>query len=206
VSRGRYIALAGNIGAGKSSFLAFLERHHDFRAVREPNDDNPFLDRFYADMQRWSFHSQTWFLASKIALHRSFADEPRQIVQDRTVWEDAEIFAAYHARRGWMSREEAATYTLLYEGIRDGLRAPDVLVYLRCPVRTLRRRIQARGREMERSVPPAYLRALHELYEDWYERWDLSPKVVFETDRFDPVTDIVDCQAAVELLRPWLQA
>jgi deoxyadenosine/deoxycytidine kinase len=205
MSQGRYIALAGNIGAGKSSFLRFLETRHAIRSVPEPNDANPFLDRFYGDMKRWSFHSQLWFLAAKVGHHQSFQNEQRSIVQDRTLWEDAEIFAAYHASKKWMSPDEYATYRMIFDGVQHGLRRPDVLVYLRCPVRTLRRRIASRGREMEKSLPPAYLTALHHLYEDWFERWDLSPKLVFETDHFDPVTDIVDCQRAVDMLEPFLR-
>lgn len=204
MTEGRYVALAGNIGAGKSSFLRFLETRHAFHPIYEPNDENPFLARFYGDMPRWSFHSQIWFLAAKMGIHAHLKDLAGAVVQDRTVWEDAEIFAAYHAQKRWMSQDEFATYNLVYDGIRADLRPPDVLVYLRCPVTTLRKRIRARGRAIEQNIDPTYLRALHALYEDWYERWNLSPKVVFETDRFDPVTDIVDCQRAMESLAPYL--
>lgn len=199
-ARGTYVAIAGNIGSGKSSFLAFLQHRFDLRAVYEPNDGNPFLEDFYDDMPRWAFHSQVYFLAEKARLHRQIAHHRGHIAQDRTIWEDAEIFAAHLARSGTMSAEEHATYRALYEALSASLRPPDLLVYLRCPVRTLRRRIASRGREMERNLPAKYLRSLHGLYERWFEDYDLGDKVVFDTDRFDPVTDLVDLRAAVDTL------
>lgn len=195
-----YIAIAGNIGAGKSSFLRFLTTRYDIEAVFEPNEDNPFLERFYSDMPRWAFHSQIWFLGRKLQLQNGFHDATRAIVQDRTVWEDAEIFARQLAASGAMSAEDWDAYETLYRAASGELRRPDLLVYLRCPVRTLRRRIRARGRHMEQDIPSPYLKALHRLYESWYASWDLGPKVVFDTHRFDPVTDIVDLHRAVEII------
>jgi deoxyadenosine/deoxycytidine kinase len=200
VSRPPYIAIAGNIGAGKSSFLRFLTTRYDIDAVYEPNEDNPFLERFYADMSRWAFHSQIWFLGRKLQLQNQFESSERAIVQDRTIWEDAEIFARQLALSGAMSRDDWDAYETLYRAAISELRQPDLLVYLRCPVRTLRKRIRARGRDMEQDIPSKYLKALHQLYEAWYASWDLCPSVVFETNRFDPVTDIVDLHRAVEII------
>lgn len=200
MSRAPYIAIAGNIGAGKSSFLRFLTTRYDIEAVFEPNEDNPFLERFYGDMKRWGFHSQLWFLGRKLSLHHGFDDATHAIVQDRTVWEDAEVFARHLASSGAMADEEWDAYATLYREAARDLRRPDLLVYLRCPVRTLRKRIRARGRAMEQDIPPKYLKALHRLYESWYDSWDLGPKIVFETNRFDPVTDIVDLHRAVEVI------
>lgn len=200
--RGTYVAIAGNIGAGKSSFLTFLRHRFGLETVYEPNEGNPFLEPFYGDMPRWAFHSQVYFLAEKARLHRQIEAWNGHIGQDRTIWEDAEIFAAHLARTGVMSEDEHATYRALYDALSASLRPPDLLVYLRCPVRTLRRRIAARGRDMERGLPAKYLRSLHGLYERWFDSYDLGEKVVFDTDRFDPVTDLVDLRAAVDTLAP----
>ena len=153
-------------------------------------------------MPRWAFHSQVYFLAEKARLHGQIEAWQGHIGQDRTIWEDAEIFAAHLARTGVMSEDEHATYRALYDALSASLRPPDLLVYLRCPVRTLRRRIAARGRDMERGLPAKYLRSLHGLYERWFDSYDLGEKVVFDTDRFDPVTDLVDLRAAVDTLAP----
>ncbi|MCB9532864.1 MAG: deoxynucleoside kinase [Myxococcales bacterium] len=193
MSRATYIAVAGNIGAGKSSFVDLLHHRFGIEPVFEPNDSNPFLADFYGDMRRWGFHSQIYFLAAKVQIHRNLRHTDAAIIQDRTLWEDAEIFAEHLGRTGVMSPREHETYRLFYESIRDDLRPPDLMVYLRCPVRVLRRRILQRGRAMEGALPASYLRALDTLYEAWFQRYELSPKIVFETDRLDPLTDIVDC-------------
>ena len=201
---GTYVAIAGNIGAGKSSFLEFLNTQYELKPVFEPNDENPFLEDYYADMARWGFHSQVYFLAAKLALHRTLHDHVGHVAQDRTIWEDAEIFARHLGRVGIMSEREDRTYRLMYESVQAELRPPDVMIYLRCSVRTLRRRIRSRGRAMEADIPVKYLKALHVLYEDWFERYDLSPKIVFETDKLDPVTDLVDCKTVVDKLHAFM--
>jgi deoxyadenosine/deoxycytidine kinase len=202
---GRYIAVAGNIGAGKSSFVEFLQSRYEIEPVFEPNDDNPFLGDFYDDMNRWSFHSQLYFLAAKLQIHQGIRAASHDIIQDRTLWEDAEVFAAHLAETKVMSAREYATYRMVYDSISDRLRTPDLMIYLRCPVRTLRKRIKARGRVMEQSIPTAYLKALHRLYEDWFERYELSPTVVFETGHMDPVTDIVDAHDILSVIDRYLQ-
>jgi deoxyadenosine/deoxycytidine kinase len=205
MARPPYIAIAGNIGAGKSSFLDFLTHRYAIEPVFEPDAANPFLARYYGDMKRWAFHSQVWFLAKKLELHRQFEDHPLPIVQDRSVWEDAEVFAANTARARLMSADEYATYRTLFESAAGMLRAPDLLVYLRCPVRTLRKRIVSRGRPSEQAIPEAYLRGLHKLYESFYASYTHGPKLVFDTEHFDPVTDIIDLGRAIEVLEPWLK-
>lgn len=205
MSRGTYVAVAGNIGAGKSSFVEFLHSRYAIRPVFEPNDDNPFLADFYGDMKRWAFHSQLYFLAAKLEIHRGIRDAEQDVLQDRTLWEDAEVFAEHLARTGVMSQREYETYRLVYESIRDELRPPDLMIYLRCPVRVLRRRIRARGRDMEQAIPTAYLKALHTLYEQWFARYALSPTIVFETDRVDPVTDIVHAHDVLSMVDRYLE-
>lgn len=205
MTQGTYVAVAGNIGAGKSSFVEFLQSRYDIEPVFEPNDDNPFLEDFYGDMGRWAFHSQLYFLAAKLDIHRGIRDATHDILQDRTLWEDAEIFAEHLARSGVLSEREYSTYRLIYESVRDDLRPPDLMIYLRCPVKVLRRRIRARGRDMESAIPTSYLKALHALYEEWFARYSLSPTVVFQTDKLDPVTDIVDAHDVLQVIDRYLR-
>ncbi len=145
-------------------------------------------------MRRWAFHSQIYFLAGKFRIHQELerARSTITVVQDRTIFEDAEIFAKnlYSSRK--MSSREWASYQALYESIVRSLRPPDVMIYLRCSLRTVKNRIKLRGRPEEQSVPTAYLRRLHQLYEEWFARYDHSPTLVLETDHMDYVTDLMD--------------
>ncbi len=188
----RYVAVAGNIGSGKSSLVEFLCRRYEIVPLFEPSDDNPFLDDFYADMRSWSFASQVWFLAAKIRMHLELDGAAGNVVQDRTIWEDAEIFAENLRRGRLMSAREHATYRRLYDAVLERLRPPDLLVYLRCPVAAVRRRIASRGREMERGIADSYLRRLHRLYERWIANYDLSPVLIIPTGEIDYLTDLVD--------------
>ena len=188
----KYIAVAGNIGAGKSSIVEFLCERYDLQPFFEPNEQNPYLEDFYADMGRWSFHSQMYFLAAKFKLHKELDRFQHSVVQDRTIWEDAEIFAANLYRQKIMDRRDYETYRLLYEGIRDQIRPPDLMIYLRCPVRAVKKRIALRGREMEQDIPTPYLSRLNKLYEAWVADYAISPLVIIPTHKLDYVTDLVD--------------
>lgn len=190
----RYVAVAGTIGAGKTSLTAWLVKRYGFRPFYEPNDDNPYLADFYADMKRWALQSQLFFLAHKIKLHqeldRARSDGP--VVIDRTVYEDAEIFARNLHRQGVLDKRDFAVYYTLYEGIRESLRPPDLLIALTCSLRATKRRIHSRGRAMESAIPDAYLRRLHGLYEEWFEGYTLSPIVRIDTTDLDYVENLVD--------------
>jgi deoxyadenosine/deoxycytidine kinase len=190
----KYIAVAGNMGSGKSSLVQFLCNHYKVAPFYEPNEENPFLKDFYGDMQRWAFHSQVYFLAQKFRIHQELeqARSRTTVVQDRTIYEDAEIFAynLYRGRR--MSKRDFETYQALYRSILRSLRPPDLMIYLKATLRTVRKRIKLRGRPEEQDVPVSYLRRLNKLYEEWFERYDLSPTLILETDKMDYVTDLVD--------------
>lgn len=187
-----YIAVAGNIGAGKSSLVEFLTSKYDIEPFFEPNEENPYLEDFYEDMKRWSFESQIYFLSAKCKLHLDLESRPISVIQDRTIWEDAEIFAENLYRQGTMSERDYATYRMMYESVRDQIRPPDLMIYLRCPVNTVKKRIAMRGRQMEQGIPTAYLKRLHTLYEDWIDRYTLSPVIIIPTDKLDYLTNIVD--------------
>jgi deoxyadenosine/deoxycytidine kinase len=188
----RFIAIAGNIGAGKTELTRFLCKRYDIKPFYEPNDQNPYLADFYRDMKTWAYRSQVFFLTHKFRLHLALQDEPGAVVQDRTIYEDAEIFARNLHRQRYIDTRDFKVYWQLYRSISATLRPPDLMIQLRCPVRTLRRRIRLRGRVMERDIPTSYLRRLNRLYEDWFRRYDLSPVLVLETDQLDWMTDLVD--------------
>jgi deoxyadenosine/deoxycytidine kinase len=188
----RFIAIAGNIGAGKTELTRFLCRRYDIKPFYEPNDQNPYLADFYADMKTWAYRSQVFFLTHKFRLHLELQDEPGTVIQDRTIYEDAEIFARNLYRQHHIDARDFKLYWQLYQSISATLRPPDLMIYLRCPVRTLRKRIKLRGRAMENDIPVAYLRKLNRLYEDWFKRYDLSPVLVLESDQLDWLTDLVD--------------
>ena len=197
----RIVAVAGNMGAGKSSLVEWLRQHFDLEPLFEPNDDNPYLADFYGDMRRWSFHSQVFFLIRRFRLHRQMEREPRDVVQDRTIYEDAEVFATHLHERGFLDDRDWSTYTELYQTLRSQLRPPDLLIYLRCPVKVLTRRITKRGRAFEQTVPAEYVRALDRLYASWFERYDQSPTLVIDTDRLDYVQNLFDRQELGEKLK-----
>ncbi len=197
----KFIAVAGNMGAGKSSMVSFLHSRYGFDPVYEPFSTNPYLDDFYADMRAWAFHSQLYFLTHKFRLHLSLDERPGTVVLDRTIYEDAEIFATNLARGRYMRKRDYETYMELYSTMREALQPPDLLIYLRCETRAIRRRIKTRGRPSELEIPVSYIRRLGRLYEDWIAGYDQSPVLIWDSGRLDYLTSLVDridFQRAVE--------
>ena len=189
-----YIAIAGNIGCGKSTLVEFICRTYKLEPFFEPNATNPYLTDFYSDMKTWAFHSQVYFLTHKFRIHQEL-DRRRgkalTVVQDRTIYEDAEIFARYLHQRGCISDRDWQLYGELYEAILQALRPPDLLIYLRAPVATIRKRVKLRGRQEEQALPKGYLQQLNTLYENWFASYQRSPTVVIDTDKLDYLSDLV---------------
>ncbi|AKT36969.1 deoxynucleoside kinase [Chondromyces crocatus] len=204
-SRPRIIAVAGTMGAGKSSLVEWLRQRFGMVPFFEPHDENPYLVDFYDDMHRWAMQSQLFFLVQRFQIHRSIdrkvVEDTRPIVQDRTIYEDAEIFAAHLHRAGYMDDRDWATYQSFYQALREEIRPPDLMIYLRCPLKTLVKRIRHRGRAFERKIPRAYLASLEALYEEWFARYDLSPSLVIETDRLDYIERLFDRLELEEAIR-----
>jgi deoxyadenosine/deoxycytidine kinase len=188
----RYVAVAGTIGAGKTSLVAWLAKHYGLQPFYEPNENNPYLADFYKDMARWAFHSQAFFLAHKLELHQQLEQSTSPSVIDRTIYEDAEIFARNLYAQRLMDKRDWEVYQRLYAGLRKALRPPDVLIALRCSLRTAKKRIQVRKRPMEAAIPDSYLSRLHRLYSRWFASYELSPIVIIDTDKMDYVEDLVD--------------
>ncbi len=201
----RTIAIAGNMGSGKSTLVEFLARTYGVMPFYEPNDENPYLSDFYKDMKRWAFQSQLYFLSNKFRLHQELDRQAGVVALDRTIFEDAEVFATALLQMRKISKRDWETYQGFYHAILDAIRPPDLMIYLRCSMRPLRQRIRLRGRKMEQDVPLAYLKRLERLYEDWIDRYDMSEVLVIETDRLDYIHDFVhrlDVMERIEAVLP----
>ncbi len=200
------IAIAGNMGSGKSTLVEFLSRNWSIAPFYVPNEQNPSLPDFYRDMRRWAFHSQLYFLGTKFRLHQALDRTPGVSVLDRTIFEDAEVFAAALHEMRCIDARDWEVYQDLYRAILGAIRPPDLLIYLRCPMRTLRRRIRLRGRPMEQAVPLSYLKRLERLYERWIDSYRMSEVLVLDTGRLDYVTDLVHRLDVIERIEAVLPA
>jgi len=201
----RSIAIAGNMGSGKSTLVDFLARTYDVSPFYEPNEENPYLPDFYKDMKRWAFRSQLYFLSNKFRLHQELDRTPGVVALDRTIFEDAEIFATALYQMKKIDKRDWQTYWGFYQAILDAIKPPDLMIYLRCSMRTLRQRIKLRGRAMEQDVPLAYLRRLDRLYEEWIRSYRMSEVLVLETDKLDYIHDLIhrlDVMERIESVLP----
>lgn len=181
----KYVAIAGNIGAGKSSLTQVLSDYFKWEPFFERVDDNPYLADFYGDMRRWSFNLQVFFLSSRFKHQQAIEAVPHSVVQDRSIYEDAEIFARNLYEMGLMSERDFENYTELFTIMTSYLRPPDLLVYLRASVPTLVHHIQQRGRAYESTIRIDYLERLNRHYEDWIGRYTTGPKMVVDVDALD---------------------
>ena len=178
----KFIAVAGNVGVGKSTLTALLSEYLYWEPFYEAVDDNPYLADFYRDMRTWAFHSQVYFLSRRLGHHRQIIDRPGTVVQDRTVYEDAEIFARNLYLQGNMNERDWASYWDLYQTVITILPPPDLVIYLQASVPVLQARIRQRGRDYEQEIAVEYLTRLNELYDEWVEGFTLCPVLTVPTD------------------------
>ena len=184
-----FVAVAGNIGVGKSTLVKRLSQALGWEPFYEPVGENPYLPDFYQDMRTWAFQSQVFFLTRRLHAHHRLIGHPTSALQDRTVYEDAEVFAYNLYNQGLMSQRDHDTYRELYEVLTAFLPAPDLVVYLRANADTLLSRINRRGRDYERNIEREYLKRLNELYEGWIERFSLCPILTVPADDLDYATN-----------------
>ncbi|PKO20935.1 MAG: deoxynucleoside kinase [Chloroflexi bacterium HGW-Chloroflexi-1] len=180
-----FIAIAGNIGVGKSTLTGLLSQRLGWEPFYEAVADNPYLADFYQDMPRYAFHSQIFFLSRRLRHHRRLLDFPGSVVQDRSVYEDAEIFARALYEQGHIVPRDYHTYRELYEVLAQFLPPPDLVVYLRASVPTLLQRIAQRGRSFEQGISPEYLEQLNRLYTAWMHDFSSCPVLTVPTDNLD---------------------
>lgn len=181
-----FFALAGNIGVGKTTWTCLLSEKFDWRPYYEKVVENPYLADFYHDMERWSFHSQIFFLTQRFKAHLEIQRISSTCIQDRTIFEDGEIFARNLYKNSVMSEKDYQNYKDLYETVIGSLRYPDLIIYLRASIWTLISRIRKRGRDYERAIDKEYLAQLNQGYEAWIERYAQHHRVlVVDTDDLD---------------------
>ena len=180
-----HIAIAGNIGSGKTTLTRLLSKHFGWKPHFEEVDNNPYLESFYEDMKRWSFNLQIYFLNSLFRQVMEIRKSGDNIIQDRTIYEDAYIFAANLYDMGLMETRDYENYQALFELMSSFLQAPDLLIYLRASVPTLVRQIQKRNRDYEQSIRLDYLKALNKRYENWIANYNKGKLLIIESDNID---------------------
>ncbi|MBT3239876.1 MAG: deoxynucleoside kinase [Chloroflexi bacterium] len=181
----RYIAIAGNIGVGKSTLVGKICNRLGWEPYYEPVAENPYLEDFYSNMESWSFHSQVFFLTHRLRSHKELLANPSSVVQDRSVYEDAEIFAKNLHQRGYITDRDYKTYLGLFELLVEMLKPPDLVVYLQASVPTLKARIANRGRNIESNISEEYLTQLSGLYDSWIDNFSLCPVLTVPADDMD---------------------
>ncbi len=182
---GKHIAIAGNIGSGKTTLTTLLAKHYNWEAHFEDVDNNPYLNDFYNDMQRWSFNLQIFFLNSRFRQLQDIRAQEKTVIQDRTIYEDANIFAPNLHSMGLMTGRDYENYKSLFDAVSKMIGAPDLLIYLRASVPTLVKQIQKRGRDYEDSIRLDYLRRLNERYEAWIDTYKEGKLLVIDVDNIN---------------------
>ena len=196
-----FVAVAGNIGSGKSSLTRLLSQTMGWEAMYESVEDNPYLSDFYRDMRRWSFQLQVYFLSNRFRNHKAITEGTASVVLDRVIYEDAEIFARNLFEIGNMEERDYRNYVALYDVMTQYLHPPDLLVYLRADVGTLLRQIALRGRDFEQSIKREYLEQLNRHYESWVGRYSRGKLLIVESDNLDFVNRKEDLQKVVGMIR-----
>ena len=183
----KYIAVAGNIGVGKSTLVELLCYQMEWHPFYEPVAENPYISDFYDDMPTWSFHSQIYFLSHRLRIHREIFNFKGSVIQDRSIYEDAEIFAKNLFLQEHLSQRDFETYHNLYSTLIEYLPPPDLVLYLKASIDTLIHRIALRNRDYEQSISPEYLEQLNGLYEDWITHFTICPVLTVPSDNLDYV-------------------
>ncbi|MGB9697647.1 MAG: deoxynucleoside kinase [Ignavibacteria bacterium] len=203
-----FISIAGNIGSGKSSLTSIMAERFQWIPYFESVRDNPYLPDFYANMKRWSFNLQIYFLAHRFRTHKEITERQTSVIQDRSIYEDVEIFARNLYELGNMDKRDYQTYCSLFKEMTAYLTPPDILIYLRASIPTLIAQIRKRGREYEMNIDKDYLSRLNDSYEQWIEKYDLGKKIIIDTDNldfvhsekdFDTVITIIEKQLSLDL-------
>lgn len=198
--KGMHIAVAGNIGAGKTTLTSLLSKHYGWEAHYESVEDNPYLTDFYQDMQRWAFNLQIYFLKSRLNQVLEIRKLGKTVIQDRTIYEDAHIFAPNLHSMGLMTSRDFDNYFGLFELMTSLIEPPDILIYLRASVPTLVRQIQKRGRDYETTIRLDYLTRLNERYEAWISNYKLGKKLIINIDKVNFIENKQDLSNVIDKL------
>lgn len=193
-----FIAVAGNIGTGKTTLTRMLSERFSWNAHYEAVTNNPYLADFYKDMERWSFPLQIFFLNNRFSAHQKITRESQSAIQDRSIYEDANIFARNLFEQGSMEKRDYENYLELYNTVCQYLQAPDLVIYLKKSLPRLKEQIQMRGRDYEKAIPDEYLANLNRYYDDWMSNYQLGNKLIIESDRLDFVNSREDFEFIVK--------
>jgi deoxyadenosine/deoxycytidine kinase len=193
----KHIAVAGNIGSGKTTLANLLSKHYGWEVQLEDMDDNPYITDFYDDMQRWSFNLQVYFLNIRFNNVKKIRSNNKTVIQDRTIYEDARIFAPNLHAMGLMSTRDYENYMALFESLNQMIKAPDLLIYLRGSIPTLVKQIQLRGRDYEDSIRLDYLKRLNERYEAWISTYNQGKVLILDIDEIDFANDTDDANQVI---------
>ena len=193
----KHLAIVGNIGSGKTTLTQMLAEHFNWQATFESADDNPYLSDFYHNMQQWAFHLQIYFLNNRFQQVQLIQDSKVPIIQDRTIYEDAHIFAANLHQSGILTQRDFLNYRGIYDSIIGTVAPPDLLIYLKADLPRLQKQIKKRGRDYEADMDPNYLQSLNELYGKWIDGYEHSPVVVIDMNNIDFVSRNEDFQSIV---------
>ncbi|PLW92611.1 MAG: deoxynucleoside kinase [Marinilabiliales bacterium] len=193
-----HIAIAGNIGSGKTTLTGLLAKHYKYTPQFEDVDDNPYLQSFYEDMKRWSFNLQIYFLNSRFRQIVEIHNNAKDVIQDRTIYEDAQIFAPNLHDMGLMSSRDFETYKSIFELMVSFIKPPDLLIYLKADIPTLVNQIQKRGREYENSIRLDYLKSLNERYEKWIETYDAGKLLIINMENRHFIENKKDLSHVIE--------
>ncbi len=204
-SKKAFVAVAGNIGSGKSSLTRLLSTANGWIPMYESVEDNPYLSDFYKDMRRWSFQLQVYFLSNRFRSHKAITEGSQSVVLDRVIYEDAEIFARNLFEIGNMEERDYNNYVALYDVMTAYLHPPELLIYLRANVDTLLRQISLRGRDFEQSITREYLEQLNHHYESWIGRYTKGKLLVVESDNMDFVNNQEDLRHILRLVQERLE-
>ncbi len=184
----KFITVAGNIGVGKSTLIELLSKALGWEPFYEPVAQNPYLADFYGNMHAWSFHSQIFFLIHRLQIHYELSQSPNSTIQDRSIYEDAEVFARNLYLQGYFQERDYETYTALYQTLCRSLLTPDLVVYLRASSSTLTQRIAKRNRPYEKFITLEYLNQVNRLYDEWIDHFTLCPRLTIPADDLDYVS------------------
>jgi len=194
----KYVAIAGNIGAGKTTLCTLLSRHFEWSVHYEDTDNNPYLFDFYNDMRRWAFNLQIYFLNSRFKQIKKILEGTETVVQDRTIYEDAHIFAPNLHEMGLIEERDFKAYLDLFQNMSSMIQAPDLLIYLKASIPTLVKHIHERGRDYEGNMSLDYLKKLNKRYDEWIESYDKGKLLIVDADEMDFIKNPEDFGQVLE--------
>ncbi|MBU1131802.1 deoxynucleoside kinase [Patescibacteria group bacterium] len=199
-----FIAIAGNIGVGKSTLTKKMAQHFGWKSFMEPFADNPYLEDFYKDMNQWAFHSQMYFLGKRLKHHYKLVNEKDSVIQDRSLYENAEVFAKNLYQSGFISKRDWDVYMEIYKTCVKIMPAPDLIIYLKASVEKILQRIQMRGRDFEKEMEPKYISDLNDLYDDWAGNFRETQVITISYDDLDLKNNNIDFESFLDEVKHYL--